>query len=376
MTKKTIRIFLSYAFTPKQNAYSKKEIQQVLEDSIKIVRRKLGKEKGKVGIKADYELSEYGGVLRSELLSKIGAADIFIVDISDNNPNVFYELGYIDALKKPAIILKSRKEEDHYQVPSDISDRFFLKYDSINNITTKLAESLRNRIEELLSIPQIDLDDLKRIWFPDNPQTINVIGPPSQSKTQFSDAKSPNFVYLDRLGDKDSISEVLVLLSRLYPSTKIRKFRSDEFQNDMLDENLVIIGGPGTSKEIGNSVCKLISEKIHSPVSYSDDCEKMLVGKKTLPSIYENNQVATDYGYFARIKNPLNPRSTVVLIHGIHTYGVLGSAKAFSEHDLSIKNIQRILDNIGLNPFFESWFKVDVYNGIVKIPEVKNIRKF
>src|SRR5581483_10773131 len=116
----------------------------------------------------------YGGILRSELLSKISNADIFIADISDNNPNVFYELGYIDALKKPTIIIKSRKEEEQYQIPSDISDRFYLK----------------KRIEEVLEVPHLSLDDVRRLWFAEDASVINVIGPPSETKTKFSEVQS------------------------------------------------------------------------------------------------------------------------------------------------------------------------------------------
>jgi hypothetical protein len=373
-TDKVIRIFLSYAFTPKQEAYTKDEIQKVLEEAIESAKQKLGGGIKDYRIEADYELTEYGGILKAELLSKIASSHILIADISDNNPNVFYELGFIDALKKPTIIIKSRKEEDQYQVPSDISDRFYLKYDKINEIKDRLADSLKKRIEEVIKIPHLGLDDVRRLWFPEGTPVINVIGPPSQTKTLFSEVQSPNYVYLDRLGDKDAMLEILILLSRLYPSAKIRKFMADDFQSSMLDENIVVVGGPGVPGEDGNSICKLINEKIGSAISYSEDCENMVLSDgKILASEYDRNQrVTTDYGYFSRIQNPLNPRSIVILVHGIHTYGVLGSARAFSDQDLALKNVQKILDEMGLNPYFESWFRVEVFSGVVKIPEVSN----
>ncbi|HZS74067.1 MAG TPA: hypothetical protein VFA69_06140 [Candidatus Nitrosotalea sp.] len=373
-TNKVIRIFLSYAFTPKQGAYTKDEIQRVLEEGIDSVKQKLGERIRNFRIEADYELTEYGGILRSELLSKISNADIFIADISDNNPNVFYELGYIDALKKPTIIIKSRKEEEQYQIPSDISDRFYLKYDKITDVKDRLADSLKKRIEEVLEVPHLSLDDVRRLWFAEDASVINVIGPPSETKTKFSEVQSPNYVYLDRLGDKDAMLEILILLSRLYPSAKIRKFMAKDFQPSMLDENIVVVGGPGAPDEVSNSICKLMTEKLKSRISYSDDGEKMCLNDgKAFSSEYDKNQeIITDYGYFGRMQNPLNPRSTVILIHGIHTYGVLGSARAFSDHDLATKNVQTILDEIGLNPYFESWFRTDVFNGVVKIPEIKD----
>lgn len=204
-----------------------------------------------------------------------------------------------------------------------------------------------------------------------------MIDPPSQTKTLFSEVQSPNYVYLDRLGDKDAMLEVMILLSRLYPSAKIRKFTSNNFPSESLDENLVIVGGPGTDKEPSNNICKLITGKINTHVSYSDDFEEMIIkGKTKLSAEYDNKQVSADYGYFARISNPLNPRSTIILVHGIHTYGVLGASRAFSDQLLAVKNVQTILNKMGLNPYFESWFRVDVLNGVVKIPEVNDLRIF
>lgn len=377
-TNKVIRIFLSYALTPKQDAYTKDEIQRVLEDAISLVKQKLGERIKGFRIEADYELTEYGGILRAELLSKISNADIFIADISDNNPNVFYELGYVDALKKPTIIIKSRKDEERYQIPSDISDRFYLKYDQISDIKDRLVDSLKKRIEEVLDDPRLSFDDIRRLWFPSNTLVINVIGPPSETKTKFSEVQSPDYVYLDRLGDKDAMLEISTLLSKLYPSAKIRKFMANDFQLSMLDENMVVIGGPGIPNEISNRIAKLMIEKLGSRISYSDDGEKMcLNNNKTFSSEYDGNQeVVTDYGYFGRMPNPLNPVSTVILIHGIHTYGVLGSARAFSDSDLARDNVQRILDKDGSNPYFESWFPVEVFNGVVKIPEIKDFSQY
>ncbi len=372
MTKKTIRIFLSYAFTSKQNAYSQSEIKEVLQKAIKSAKKKIGNKAKDLNILEDFELTEYGGVLKAELLAKISAADILIVDISDNNPNVFYELGYVDANKKPVIIMKSNKGKKLYKIPSDIADRFYLEYEKISSIKEKLAESLKKRIEEILKTPKLSLAEIQTVWFPENITIINIIGPPSQRKTLFSKIQSPNYVYLDRLGDKDAMIEIMILLSRLYPSAKIRKIVANDFPDESLDENLVIVGGAGTDEEPGNNICKTITEKINTQVSYIN-FEKMKVkGKEFLAEYDKNKKIIADHGYFARIPNPLNPRSTVIMIHGIHTYGVLGASRALSDQPLAIKNIQKILDKIGLNPYFESWFRVDVLNGIVKIPEIKN----
>ena len=123
-------------------------------------------------------------------------------------------------------------------------------------------------------IPKI-LHELKPLWFGENVSQIFVVGPESLTKTKFSNVKSNNYVYLDRLGDKDSILEIMTLLSKLYPFATIRKFMDKDFPTSMLEENLVVVGGPGSPDDVGNSLCSMLSQKVHSNVTYSDDCEEM-----------------------------------------------------------------------------------------------------
>jgi hypothetical protein len=274
--------------------------------------------------------------------------------------------------------MKSNKEKNFYPAPSDISERFYLQYDSMNDIKNNLVPALTKKIEDLLESSQLDIEDIRRLWFPEGTSTINVIGPPSQTKTEFAEITSSNYAYLHRFGDKDALLEILLLLSRLYPTTKIRKYMADDFDfhSDFLKEDIVVLGGPGGGHgDEGNRFTKLITERIGSRVSYSEDCENMYVkGSEIFSATYDNDgNTKSDYGYFARIPNPFNPSSTAILIHGIHTFGVLGSARAFSDDSLARKNIQYILDKIGMNPYFECCLRVDVIKGNTTIPEVNEV---
>lgn len=373
---KVIKIFFSYAFKPAQNAYSLSEFQTVFKEAIDNMRIQLGDKAKKVDFYLDFQLSEYGGMLNSELLTKMRSANICVIDVSDNNPNVLYELGHIHALNKKSIIIKSKKDEEKYPIPTDLSGIFYLKYDSLNTVKDELVNSLKKKIESILDSSELNLDDLRQLWFPENTTTINVIGPSSQAKTEFAEIESPNYTYLQRFGDKDALLEILVLLSRLYPHAKIRKYMSEDFDfhSDLIKEDLVVLGGPG-EEDAGNKICKLITERMGSKVSYSEDCENMCLqdGKILSASYDRENKIKLDHGYFGRIPNPFNPNSSVVLIHGIHTFGVLGATRAFSDDPLAIKNVEVVLDRIGLNPYFESWFPVNVINGFVTVPEIKEI---
>lgn len=58
------------------------------------------------------------GRITDQVIQAIGAADLLIAEISGNNPNVMYELGYGHALGKPAVILN----QDINTSPFDLKD--------------------------------------------------------------------------------------------------------------------------------------------------------------------------------------------------------------------------------------------------------------
>ena len=378
--KRVLYIFLSYAFEPKQDAYSKEEIKKVLCDSINLINKQFDIQSKNVQIKLIYKLKKYGNVLTAELLAKIKSADIFIVDISDNNPNVFYELGYIDAIhKNKAIIIKSNKKSSSYNVPSDISDRFYLKYDSISDISEEITLALREHIKEILNEP-LDLNEKRKLWFTKDVKTITVIGSKSQVETEFSKTTSSNYTHFQKFANKDAMFVLISLLTKLYPDANIKKCVAEEvdLNSGLIKDNLVVIGGPGDNgKE--NKISALISKLINSTVSYSNNCEIMHIKNNDAFSAVRDSKknIIKDYGYFGRIKNPFDNNFDVIMIHGIHTFGVLGATQVFSDDDIAVKNIEIILNKLDNHVYFESWFSVKVIGDAIIIPQIniKNIRK-
>jgi hypothetical protein len=69
-------------------------------------------------------------ILTKPILEKIRAqilrADVIIADISDRNPNVFYELGLAHAAEKAVIIIT---QDDINDAPTDVRHLEFIRYD-------------------------------------------------------------------------------------------------------------------------------------------------------------------------------------------------------------------------------------------------------
>jgi len=225
-----------------------------------------------------------------------------------------------------------------------------------------------------------------KIWFPKTTQDITIVAPPSYDDLKDADKKSPNYSLLDRLGDRDTVFTMGKLLSRKYQKANLHLMSSEDIKNHNFSRNFVVIGGPGgkyfdaNTKRIeyfqGNELCRIFSDKIRSKISYSDDCESLIINAEKFNSEYNRDEfLIKDYGYFASFINPFYKKARVVLIHGIHTLGVMGSARVLDGFYDSIENFTIISDLIDEKEKkgkleFESFFKVDVTTGEVECPHL------
>ena len=71
-----------------------------------------------------------GAELTSNTLDNIRLADLIIADVSRQNPNVLYEVGFAHALRKPTILLFNITS--NYSLPSDLAGLQYIAYDLVN----------------------------------------------------------------------------------------------------------------------------------------------------------------------------------------------------------------------------------------------------
>jgi nucleoside 2-deoxyribosyltransferase len=86
------------------------------------------------------------GRINDRLLREIEAAAICVVDVTGNNPNVMWELGYAMALKKPTILLT----QDVAALPFDVRDLQTLPYDR-KHVNRTLGASLQKAIRDTMA---------------------------------------------------------------------------------------------------------------------------------------------------------------------------------------------------------------------------------
>ncbi len=88
----------------------------------------------------------YGpGVIIADIVREITEASIVIADITPNNPNVFWEVGYAHALRKPTILIAERGRD----LPFDISPFRTLFYDNTIAGKSRVEEGLRRHLSAI-----------------------------------------------------------------------------------------------------------------------------------------------------------------------------------------------------------------------------------
>ncbi|AKB17529.1 MULTISPECIES: hypothetical protein [unclassified Methanosarcina] len=90
-------------------------------------------------IRADH-MNE-SGMIKFQIIDKIITSPLVIADLTNNNPNVFYELAVRHAMKKPCVLMKTEGQE----TPFDIDDMRIISYDLKN---PEKVEEARKRLYE------------------------------------------------------------------------------------------------------------------------------------------------------------------------------------------------------------------------------------
>jgi hypothetical protein len=86
------------------------------------------------------------GQIMEDITQSIRNAALIIADVTPDNANVFYEVGYAHAIGKPTILLSDRKRE---RLPFDISGFRTLFYDNTIGGKTIVEERLKQHLDAL-----------------------------------------------------------------------------------------------------------------------------------------------------------------------------------------------------------------------------------
>lgn len=89
------------------------------------------------------------GIILNDIWARITESTVVIAEVSEPNPNVYYEIGVAHALRKPTVLLAQRGT----RLPFDIGPHRCIFYDNSIPGRAKLLEALRSSLISLLGLP-------------------------------------------------------------------------------------------------------------------------------------------------------------------------------------------------------------------------------
>ncbi|SYZ73777.1 hypothetical protein TRIP_C60047 [Candidatus Zixiibacteriota bacterium] len=314
----------------------------------------------------------------------IDSVDGAVIEVSEEDKRMAYICGKVAAKTIPCLLLRSKRSQS-------LSAGIFVEAPSC----LVIYESLKNAIEEreadnqLAVFWQAVVDCWERgtqwheqlaslIWFGQHSRDVHVICPPSYDNLPSASRSSPNYIHLDKFGDKDAFLEVAMFLSRLY-GIRVIPYTPNEFPaRQHLRDDLIVIGGPGFGDENdGNVIAREIMQRVAIGVNYQESPPALSfavgnIKRWLLSEFTESGELIADVGLFARFANPFNPERTIVLIQGVHTAGVLGAAQAFTDTQMALANMNTVHRLVGDNAkwSFVSLMRVELLADDVLIPLV------
>jgi len=89
------------------------------------------------------------GIILNDIWARITEASVVIAEVSEANPNVYYEVGVAHALRKPTVLLAQRGTK----LPFDLGPHRCIFYDNSIPGRARLLDALRNSLITLLGLP-------------------------------------------------------------------------------------------------------------------------------------------------------------------------------------------------------------------------------
>lgn len=132
----------------KQTAFSIMKFEKDFDELYHDVIAPVCKDYGYNAIRAD-ECYASSSIIQ-DIIREISDSSLIIADITMDNPNVFYELGYAHALSKPTILLADANKRD--RLPFDISGFRTIFYENTIGGKKNIENELRKYIDNIQGI--------------------------------------------------------------------------------------------------------------------------------------------------------------------------------------------------------------------------------
>lgn len=358
-----IRIFVGFQFVSK--LYSKTNLESAVNRAVRQVESEISVRRPTANYKVKYNILslDSGKNIKESIKRRIEESDICLFELSEKNLNVYFELGVAFGLDKRIIYL-IKDNIDLSGIPSDLSGFIFAKYKDEKDMPLIVAEEINEKV--LMHIRE--LNSTKSVFDFSGKSAVNIICPeiPEGIRPTYANKNVKDYARIAKFGDPDTLWNVSVHIARHFPTIDIRETISrDVMPNDLYRNDLITIGGPSW-----NGTTKTIIEHMKMPLvhgDFSNDVQDFkifntILNKEYVTELDDSGQVLSDVGVFAKLPSP-SPGKSIYIIHGIQTYGVLGTALSFIRDETKLENLKLInewLDN--RHSYFMVMLRLNIVN--------------
>lgn len=218
---------------------------------------------------------------------------------------------------------------------------------------------------------------LTRSWhFSDSgPVTLVCAQLPEAQTGPLAKPANPNYTELLSYADLDALMELHGHIRAENPTMDVFFKLSSQVDPDDLSGHVVLLGGIAW-----NEITLRLSEMTRLPIRQIEDPEVdsgevFLVDldgeeQKFLPKWGNSSgNLTEDIGLIARVPNPLNSNRSLTICNGIHSRGVLGAVRAFTDARLRDSNEKYIAGNVADSSSFAILMRVSVIGGKTMTPD-------
>lgn len=213
----------------------------------------------------DYELMHAGDLdnqqnILKDIVEGIYNSDVIIADLTDLNPNVFYELGLAHAIDKKVIIITQDIEELPFDIKSYRVNEYSLLFYKMPELIDKLRKLLSGAVDNSIQFG--------------NPITDFIPKQKSEENNQGNDDKkgNTNLEFEDSNGLIDFINEIVenagVVAAELTSMGKEVGVLNDGVNQTAVDINRVKLNGKQVDTNYVRNICRKLSEPINQ---FSDE---------------------------------------------------------------------------------------------------------
>ncbi len=321
-----LKIFYGFQFV--SDKFQVEELHNTVKESCQIAELKLKDFIKDIKLDPQQFNIVLGDLLHIDMRVQIEDSWICIFEISDRNPNVFYEVGFAIGKEKIVILLVSSTEISN--VPSDLQGVIYLVYNenNINAIKDGLAKHIISKFEEVL------LPKSSSVWFWEHIKF-------NEFEVYTGRTEADNFTLAD-------MTALDILRKNLGINASLKLNFNKNINGKDLKQNIISFGGP-KKNEVSKTILELFNGKnnlslepdlINGHFKIYDKAKNLTYLSDISPALPEekvdySQRNGKEYGLIYKFSNPYKEKTNWFVFAGINREGTIASIEAiFSKNIL------------------------------------------